>query len=270
MIVIAPGLTLVDGSDINADNPLVGYQNVVTSSLIAADTEDASYPVENLANVLTSQRWQGSDTTEQYLTVTTDGLGDIDYLAVARHNFGTIGSEVVPEGKATSGGSFTELTDPVLPGDDAPILFRFDAGPQYQVRLKIGSGSAVPRCAILYTGELLVMQRRLYVGHTPLHMGLVTDTVHNRSQSGEYVGSVVTGEHLETQAAFANITPSWYRANMQPFIQAAKASPFFFAWRPDTYPLEVGFAWFNGDVQPQNSRSNGMMSVTLPLSGIAL
>lgn len=270
MIVISSSVVLSDGGDIDENNPLVGYKNLVSPATLTADGEDASFPVENAASQLTSLRWVGADNSEQYLTIDTDGLGDVDYLAVARHNFGTEQIEVVPEGKVTSMDSYSELTDSLLPGDDSPILFRFDKSGYFSVRLKMSSGSGAPFVGIIFVGELLVVQRRIYVGHTPIHMGLVTRTQNNRSQSGEFLGQVITNEIFDTEAVFRNLTPSWYRANFQPFVEAAKTSPFFFAWRPGDYPLEVGLVTFADDPTPENSRANGMMDVTLQMTGLAL
>jgi hypothetical protein len=44
--------------------------------------------------------------------------------------------------------------------------------------------------------------------------------------------------------------------------------PFFFAWRPDAYPYEVGYCWLTNDPQPSNALPNGMMSVSLEMAGV--
>ena len=69
--------------------------------------------------------------------------------------------------------------------------------------------------------------------------------------------------------ALRNLTPSFYRTEMEPFIAVAQEAPFFFGWRPFTFPDEVGYAFMTNDPQPSNQRSNGMMQIDLQMGGIA-
>jgi hypothetical protein len=69
--------------------------------------------------------------------------------------------------------------------------------------------------------------------------------------------------------SLTNLKPDWYRANFDPFVVAAQDSPFFFGWRPYSYPNEVGFAWLTNDPSPSNMMSNGMMQVSLELNGVS-
>ena len=55
-----------------------------------------------------------------------------------------------------------------------------------------------------------------------------------------------------------------------PFIVASKEVPFFFAWRPASYPRETGFAWMTNNPKPSNQRSNGMMQISLSMGGVSL
>jgi hypothetical protein len=55
---------------------------------------------------------------------------------------------------------------------------------------------------------------------------------------------------------------------MWPFLLAAQETPFFFAWRPTTYPTECGYCWLISDPTPSNSQANGMMAVSLDLEGV--
>src|SRR4051812_19814076 len=74
---------------VTLDHPLIGWHNLVTATNIVADTSATNYPASNLANPATHLEWRANDTTEQYLTITTGYVDEIDYLAVARHNFGS-------------------------------------------------------------------------------------------------------------------------------------------------------------------------------------
>lgn len=266
MIVISESLVLAATGAVTADNPVVGWRNLVTTSNLAADFEDTDYPAVNLANPSTAQKWLGQvDASPQYLTVTLSGSDEIDYLAVARHNFGTAQIAVKPQGD--DGGGYADLTSEVLPGDDAPLLFRFDPQSLQAIRLRMAVGTAAPSAAVLYVGKLLVLQRRIYVGHVPIPYGRRTQVTNGRSESGNFLGRIVTGETRETAVSIRNMTPAWYRTEMDPFIAAAQETPFFFAWRPGAYPDEIGYAHVTNEPQPSNQRSNGMMQIDLQLGG---
>jgi hypothetical protein len=129
-------------------------------------------------------------------------------------------------------------------------------------------GSEAPTAAVLYTGALLVLQRRIYVGHTPITMGRTSKITNARSESGNFLGRIVLNEMTETSVSIQNLTPDWYRSQLDPFIRASKETPFFFAWRPGDYANEVGYAWITDDPQPSNQRSNGMMQIDFQMRGI--
>jgi hypothetical protein len=131
------------------------------------------------------------------------------------------------------------------------------------------AGAAPPTIAVVYAGALLVLQRRIYVGHTPIPYGRSAKITNGRSESGNFLGRIVLNEKTQSAVKMQNLTPAWYRQHLDPFIAASKEAPFFFAWRPLSYPREVGYAWMTNDPQPSNARANGMMQIDLQMTGIA-
>lgn len=257
------------GGTITADNPLIGYDNIVNTGSISTTTEDPDFPATNLANPATHLRWLGlggSPTSDEYVTVTNAVVQDIDYIAIARHNLFT--AQIAISVEYFNGSSWVELVAPVILPNDGPALFRFPKLAYAQIRLRLQTGNALPTIAVVYSGELLVMQRRMYVGHTPINMGRSTMQASLRSISGNFLGRIVLGRKVSTRASFQNLTPAWYRTYLAPFVLAAEEIPFFFAWRPSTYPNEVGYAWLSDDAIPQNQRSNGMMQIEFSLEGV--
>ena len=65
------------------------------------------------------------------------------------------------------------------------------------------------------------------------------------------------------------LTPAFYRAEVDAFFDASAAAPFFFAWSPQRYPTEVGFAWLTTDPVPQTAHLAGYINVSLQMEGIA-
>lgn len=266
----SPSLVLILQDQLSANNPIIGWHNLVTAGGVTATSSLADYPASNLGNPSTAERWESDSTSEQYLTfdVTTDD--EVDYVAVARHNWGSGEITFSVERYDDDEEDWIEIFEETMPGGDGPLIARFEPVALAQIRIRLQPGTVKPRAAVVYVGKLLVLQRRIYVGHTPLPYGRSARIQTNESESGEFLGRVVLSEKLETRVSLQNLTPTWYRANLAPFIAASKETPFFFAWRPEDYPDEAGYAWMTNNPQPVNQRSNGMMQVEMQMGGVAL
>lgn len=279
-VVISRNLTLGDvasgGGIITANNPVIGYANLLTAGNVAATSAAPGFPASNLANPSTNLRWvdaTGSPAADQYITVAVNSADQLDYLAVARHNFGSAQIPASVEGlidPEASPAVWIELVGETLLADDQPALFRFAPQALASIRLRLQPGSAAPTAAVIYTGKLLVLQRQIYVGHTPINFGRSSKITNARSENGQFLGRIILSQMTATKVDLQNLTPNWYRSALQPFIDASREAPFFFAWRPASYPGEIGYAWMTNDPQPSNQRGNGMMQISLEMGGIYL
>lgn len=272
-VVLAQGLERQDNN-----SPFFGYENLVTTGNITATTEDVDHPAINLANPSTASYWRGdsgSPAGYTYLTTTINRVDPVDYLAVAKHNFGTLGIPICVEGLSNSDGSpldWFELTSEVILADDSPLVFRFEAQTLYAVRLRIlpnEASSSPPQIAVMYVGKLLIMPCHVYVGHTPINLGRDVEATSGFSENGNFLGRIILRESRSTSFDFQNLPPAWYRTYFDPFVVASKTIPFFFAWRPQSYPYECGFGWVTSIPKPTNQRANGMMQVAVSLKGVA-
>lgn len=259
--VLSPAAAAAD-----PDLPAVGWHNVVVASGIVADTEEANYPASNLANPATHLEWRAADDTEQYLTVTTNYVEDIDYVGIAKHNFGT--AEIVVSIEGFIDGVWEEIAEEVMPADDSPLIFRFAAQSLAQVRIRLQPGSSEARAAVVYVGKLLDLERKIYVGHTPMTDGRKSNVANGMSESGNFLGRIVLGEWRDTTVPLSLISPAWFRTYMRPFLAVAKEVPFFFAWRPHTYKNEVGYGWFTDDPKPAPVGPSNLIALDWALSGI--
>lgn len=274
--VIASGSLTVDpgGEGYNVNSPIIGYHNIVTEANITATTEDADHLAINLANPATHLYWAsgaGSPSSDEYLTVTTGTTDPVDYIGVARHNFGTAQAPVSVEAQATSGGAWSEIVAPSTPTDDGPLILRWTPAAYFAVRLRIAesqSPGVMPFCAVLYLGRLLMLQRRIYVGHAPITYNQRVSVANHRSVAGHFLGRIILGRQNQSSISLQHLTPTWFRQQLWPFIQAAQEDPFFFAWRPFTYSTEAGYAWMTNDPSPSNAMVNGMMQVGFDIEGV--
>ena len=268
-LVLSGDLVLLPAeAALDADSPLVGWHNVVAATTIVADVQDASFPASNLANPATHLEWRSTSTALQYVTITTNYVGQIDYVGIAKHNFGSAGI-AVSLGYFTAGPTWNELVAPFIPADDKPIMLRFTPQGQAEVKIKLAAGSAAPRAAVVYCGKLLVVPR-IYSGHTPLPYGRRNTGTSGMSESGNFLGSIITGEWRETVLPFRLIDPAFYRGKMDAFVASANArTPFFFAWRPSSYPLEVGYGWLTDNAEPVPEAPSNLFTLSMSVRGIA-
>jgi hypothetical protein len=272
MIYFSDGLlaSVIDpaASDLNA--PLFGYRSLVTPASVTSDTAAAGYPVTNVANVSTASFWRADDTTEQYINVGISPAETVDYVGIARHNFSTAGVAVSIETQEGSGDPWVEVIEPSIPANNNALIFRFESQTAFGVRIKLGAGTVAAEIAVVYVGQILTSSQRIYVGHSPITLNRQVEVVSGLSESGNYLGRIVTGSSLSTSVSLTHLEPDWYRTNFDPFVLAAQTVPFFFAWRPFSYPDEVAFAWLTNEPQPSNMLPNGMMQVSLDMSGAAV
>jgi hypothetical protein len=272
MIVISSSLVTAAAADASIDlkAPVFGYRSEVTTATIATTDAATGYPASNLANVSTASLWKALDASgTKYITITPSVASPFDYVAIARHNFGSAQIAVTVEARVSAPDAWAVIVAEFMPTTNDALILRFTRTTYHSVRIKLAAGSAPAQASVVYAGLLLVMQRRVYVGHTPITMGRQTNIATGVSEGGNFLGRVITGGTLRSGLSFQNLTPAWVRSDLDPFIQAARSKPFFFGWRPQDYPFETAFCWAPSDIRPVNSRSNGMMSVEFEIEGAA-
>ena len=259
----------VSDPEIDLNSPIFGYQSFVTAAGVASSNAATGYPITNVANISTASFWKASATTLQYITVTINPAQTVDYVGVARHNFATAGVAVSVETQVGSGDPWVQVIAPSIPANNNALIFQFTSQSAFGVRLKLAASTSAPEIAVIFVGKLLISTQRIYVGHSPITLNRRVEVVTGMSESGNYLGRIDTGSSLTTSVSLTNLKPDWYRANFDPFVVAAQDSPFFFGWRPYSYPNEVGFAWLTNNPNPSNMMSNGMMQVSLDMSGVS-
>jgi len=270
-LFVSPGLIITPTETYPQTYPLVGWHNVVAFGNITADSSPSATPVTNLANPNTDQAWASASTAEQLVTISS--LNDeIDYLAVARHNFGSAGIEISVETLSGEPAAvWEEVIAATLVADDSPLMLQWEAATVIGVRLRLVPGATAPSAAVLYVGKSLRMMRGVQPGFTPIRDGMDVTIRNGRSEAGEFLGAIITGEQLSTVADFRFLDADWYLAEMRDFVASAnRGAPFFWAWNPLDYPDEVGFCWLSGVARPVKSQLSGEIDISLSMGGLAL
>jgi len=269
-VVRATTVTLTgDEAALTLDHPIIGWDNFITTANITADAADANYPATNLANPATHLFWRlpVAASADHYITITPTVLDAVDYVAVAKHNLGTLG---IPIGlQYFNGSTWVDMVASTTPTNDAPIIFRINA--QFftdQIRLHIGPTALAAQISVVYAGKLLVLPRKIYQGLVPINYGLTAKVTNGRSEAGNFLGRIVLQEFVRDTIPLSLISPVYFRDHIADFLIDSKENPFFIAWRPESYPGEVGYCHMTNDPMPVNEPPHGLVAMSLEMTGI--
>ncbi len=216
--------------------------------------------------------------------------GKLYYAEVRSGIGGSVVAEFDPENDAThgatsfvSGGGETwtvnqsgspaaaivhhRLGGEVMPGDDAPILFLDTARSAQYVRIGL-TGSTVPRIAVIRAGVALAMTRPIYAGVTPILFQRRTVKKASVSRGGQFLGQSIRRHGITGSVSFRHLQAAWMRTTFDQFVRSARSYPYFIAWRPQTFPNEVGYVWTEDDIRPDNMGTRDLMQVSWSYEGI--
>jgi hypothetical protein len=262
-IFISPALVLSSQrvQDI-LDNGIMCFNNIVTPASVSASSESAINPIENVTNPATAFIYEAANTSTQTITIQSTG-SEVDYVGIARHNLNQIGLRLSILYNGIT------VVDSIPVSDTQALLFLQNVATPTTIELVI-TGSTVPiRIGVLYVGKSLRLERGIGVGHTPITYGRDRVSINGVSDNGQYLGPIDVRQVNNTNVSLMNLTPDWYRANLDPYFDMSPRVPCFFAWKPEKYPNEVGYVWVVGNPRPVNQRSNGMLMIEWNFRGLA-
>lgn len=231
----------------------IAYEQVLTTASVSA-ADGALIPN-------TFERWRPASGT-QSVTFTTGSTQEINFIAIGAHNLGTAGATITIETAPTVSGTLTERYS-VTPEDDKPILVLLDSDISIrEVKITLTNGSN-REIGYVSAGQVLVMPRAIYGGHSPITLNAKTEYQSNMTETGQFVGRKIIRKGSQSSFSWTRLDPQWYRDYFQPFVEAAKTKTFFIMWRPDRFSYEVAFGWVPGDISPvNNSEGTGQMDVS--------
>jgi hypothetical protein len=266
-LILSPSLVLSRPTQFDAASPILGWSNQITVAGTTADSAVDFYPATNLANPSTNLSWKSESIDVQYVTFAINEEEPIDYIGIARHNLGSGGIVVEVEVQLFDSGDWSLLIEGFVVANDAPILVRFLETTANAVRLKLTPLATAPEIAVVHIGRMLVMPMGIPVGHTPLIDGRTTRTASGNSEAGEFLGSIVLSQKLNTSVSFQYLEDSWYREHLRPLVREGRGAAFFYSGLPDSHPEEAGYAWLVSDPRPSFIEA-GWVNITFDIGGI--
>lgn len=274
-LIISSNLTLTSSDEVvlTLDHPVIGWQSIATVNNVSATTSDVNFPVSNLVNPATHLAWMVggafSPAIYEYVTVVTGTTDFIDYVAIAKHNLGSLGVAVtVGYFDTSSPPVWHDLTTEQTLANDSPAIFRFTAQSLTTISIRMGPTSLLAKIAVAYVGKLLVLPRKIYQGLVPITYGRIAKVTNGKSEAGQFLGRIVTQEFVKDTIPLSLIDPTYFRDHIADFLVDSKERPFFIAWRPQTYPDEVGYCHMTNDPVPINEAPHGLVAMTLEMTGI--
>jgi hypothetical protein len=233
------------------DHARIGYQSWITSAAMLSGGTREGYPLAALIDPATYSRWSpAGDSGLVSLIIDLGAARTVDYIGIAAHTLA--GASALTILSSTNGGVYTErLQIPSVPDNSAimglfaPVSARYWAftvtitQPVYIGHIKIG--------------QALAMQRAIYGGHAPVNLSPVWETRRNLSETGQWLGATRRGLRYRSEYQWRHLGAAWYRENFAPFVSTdPQSSPFFLAWRPQSYPDGAAYAWATAPIAPRN------------------
>lgn len=253
---------------VDVDHPRIGMEDWFSDSgsTVSASTEATGQPKENATDGLDWDYWSPTS-LPAWIKVDAGESKTVTYMAVAAHDLATQGVTVTPQ-YSTDDSSWSDAATGTVPNDDGPLMFLFSTTEARYWRLHL-SGGSVPKVGVVQVGRALAFQRALYQGHSPITLSRQTDIRPNRAEGGARLGRSIIRRGNATQFSVDNLTAAWVRSDLDPFIKDARTRAFFLAWKPNTYPDEIGWVWVNEDIVPENTGPRDLMSVSFNVVGVA-
>lgn len=259
-------ISFVDVAQSYNDYARIGYASIITAGNLSGTAGITGYPLAAVVNPATYERYTP---VSMPATIQADAGAAVacDYVGIAAHNLGTLGCTVYVE-SSDDRLTWTERLS-LTPADDTTIMGLFDSASARYWRVRV-TGTTAPTIGVVYLGSMLTMQRTIYGGHTPLNLARVTAVRPSLSETGQWLGATQERKGFATSFAWKNLTAAWYRANFDPFVAInPRVKPFFIAWRPYSFPTEVGYCWATDDIKPSNMGMRDFMEVSMNVEGFS-
>lgn len=265
MIVYSNAFAL---SEQNLDRPRIGWQTYTRdlSPIVTASSEVADGPADAVLREDTFEAWAPTSDSAWLKIDLGSGIGalqQIDYVGVVG-NLGSSGATLLAE-TSTDDVSYTTFASDLQPADDSAIMLLDSQRSIRTLRLSVDKRC---RIAVVYLGLVLKMQKNVSGGYAPITMSRDTVLFNALSRGGQFLGQSVRRNGLSGSASFKNLTAAWVRSNFDPFAREARTFPYFFAWNPLNFPLEVGYCWADKDIIPRYSGLLDLMDVSWNMRGV--
>lgn len=249
------------GNTYGLEHPRILWNSVSRRGTVAVSTEADGFEGVNAATATTYDAWKPTALAATW-TLTFDTAETVSAVAIDSHTIGSTASSVQIMEDDGMGG-WQNIMAQQSPSDDSPIAFLFPAVSLEKIRVRI-VGTVEPQIGVIHVCEALELPQTVYMGApTPIDMGKVTGFQTNQSATGQYLGRSIRTEKPQNDFTVSNLSESWVRTNLLPFIDDAREYPYFLLERPQTRPTALSYRWRDRDIRPERIGATDLMQVAL-------
>jgi hypothetical protein len=253
-----------------ANKAIICYDNVLTSPLltsVVATTEQSGFSVANSYDWYTTSYWSPTPTSGyHYFTATFSSPVTADYLAIYRHNLGTVGGifylEYSHDGLAWS------LATPSITGatDNELKINMFTAVTARYWRVVFYLPTATPfYVGVVMLGRKLPLYRGMVGGFVVPRHGRKNTIMNQKTEGGQFVGRVKTSQGAQSNVTFKTVPQQWVRDYWESFVKHAELKPFLFSWNHEFYPQDAAYCVSNGEIPDIAINENRYHDISLPV-----
>lgn len=231
---------------------------------VAASTETAGFDATLAANQMTYQFWRPTAIPATW-EIAFSGSRAISYFGIAAHTLGSNGCTVNFQ---TWNGATWDTLGSQTPTDDGPILFLCARRNVTKARIQI-TGGTVPDIAVIQFGDATEFpQKAAYVGRRDYEQLIQTEYRTVQSDGGHVLGRYSDRKSQVISLSVENLSEAWKSAILDPLITHLKSYAVFVADRPSVFLKSVAFGQTKGDVVPERSAPNDLVSISVTIEFI--
>lgn len=263
-----------------ANKAIICYDNLLVSPLLAtltATSEQAGYSVQNAFDWYTTSYWSPTPAIGIHsFTATFTSPVTADYLAIYKHNLGDVGGTFYLEYSLNSGATWLLANTTVTSATNNELKINlFNAVTATHWRVVFNLSSANPfYVGVVMFGRKLPLYRGMMGGFVVPRHGRKNTIINQKTEGGQFVGRVKTGQGASTTINFKTVPQAWVRDYWEAFVLHAELLPFIFSWNHEFYPQDAVYCMTDGDVPNNPINENRYHDISVPvqclLSGAAL
>ena len=244
----------------------LGYENLLEAGTFVASSEDASFPVANVADWRPSDFFKPTSVASAVnITLTLAGSRSADYFGFYNHNLHLTGGTIKLQ--YWNGSSWVDCFSAITPTDNSPRFISFTSRTSTQWRVVI-TATSIFSIAVISFGAQLALEYGMYLNWTTPVMGRDTKVLNSQAENGNFLGRSLISKGVKSSIILQGASDTWIRANWMTFIRHAEQKPFFFLPDLTSNPLEAAFCWTDGEIPPPTHTNYGFMGATIPIRGM--
>lgn len=236
---------------------------------VMGSTAAAGFPAVNAASVRTDSAWRPTVLPATW-TLTFAAPQTVSFIAIAKHDLGTLNATIAVEYDAAGGLEAWEAfagLGAVQPSDDSPILFLVPATSSDAIRIRITAADGNPTIAVIRAGRADEWPRPFVWTGVPITEGDRISFDLTTSMTGNWLGRSVASDGLQFDLTMNHASEEWRQGAFAAFKRYANGNDaaFFVAPRPANYPNEVAYAWAAEVVTATREIANARISTSVTL-----